>query len=82
MGEREETIKNDIMFNEILKNIKFNCLVVDRVLSETIAKENGEDVDIIKFNDIRSFAMYIKAMNDLTVEYIESKLSKNQCDKK
>lgn len=53
-----------------LKTIEFNCMVTDKILSDTISNESGEITNTMKFKDIKSFAMYIKALNDLNLDYI------------
>lgn len=44
---------------------------LDMILKETIKNENGEESNIMKFNSIKDFATYIKAMNDFNIDYIE-----------
>lgn len=59
-----------IPISDPLKTIEFNCMVTDKILSDTILNESGEITDTAKFKDIKSFAMYIKALNDLNLDYI------------
>jgi len=57
-----------------LNTIDFNCKVMDKILSDTIDNENGINTNTEKFKNIRSFAMYLKALNDLNLNYIEKLL--------
>lgn len=59
-----------------LETINFNLKILDKILSDTIKNEDGEETNTNKFQSIKSFAMYIKAMNDLNLEYIEKELNK------
>lgn len=59
-----------------LETINFNLKVLDKILSDTIKNEDGEETTTDKFKSIKSFATYIKAMNDLNLDYIEKDQNK------
>ena len=57
-----------------LKSIEFTCNIIDKILSDTIANENGVQTNTVKFNDIKSFAMYMKALNDVNLNFVKEKI--------
>lgn len=48
-----------------------NCEILGLILTNTIKNEDGEETCTVKFKDIKSFATYIKAMNDINIEYLK-----------
>lgn len=59
-----------------LETLKNNCKIADMIISDTIKNENGEETNTEKFNDIKSFAQYMKCFIDINIQYIEKKLGK------
>ena len=57
-----------------LKSIEFVCNVIDKILSDTIANEDEKQTNTVKFNDIKSFAAYIKALNDVNLSFVKEKI--------
>ncbi len=57
-----------------LKTVQDNCKCANLILSNTIKNECGEKTSTVKFDSIKSFAQYMKAFNDINVDYIEKKI--------
>ena len=68
-GDPEVYIESD--YHTILKNIKYSLKIMNNILSETIKTEDGEESNVTKFKDIKSFAIYLKAMTDVIIRSIE-----------
>lgn len=58
-------------YHTILKSIEYSLKIMNNILSETIKAENGEESSVTKFKDIKSFASYLKTMNDTIINYVE-----------
>lgn len=67
-----ESLQQD---HKIITTMQSNLKVLDMVLNETIKGENGEESSIMKFKDLKSFANYIKAMNDFSLQYLENQIN-------
>lgn len=74
---QKELIKK---FYFAIRTLGDNCKIVDMIISKTIKNEEGEEVDIIKFEDVKSFAQYIKCFNDLNANYIQQVLGEGNTD--
>lgn len=61
----------NLSFFHVLTTIKFCMAVMDKVLSDTMDNENGKDTYTVKFQSIKDLAVYIKAMNDTNIHYVE-----------
>lgn len=72
---QKEINKNYMDYHCTLTTLKLNCEVMDIILSNTIKNENGEETPTLKFDSIKSLAEYIKAMNDINIDYINQKLN-------
>lgn len=57
-----------------LKTIQGNCKCANLIVSNTIKNECGEETSTVKFDNIKSFAQYVKAFNDINIDYIEKKI--------
>lgn len=62
---------------QVLSAIRCNCKTVDMILTETIKTENGEESNVSKFNSIKSFAIYMKCLNDNIMKYVEKQLGES-----
>jgi regulator of replication initiation timing len=58
----------------VIKITEGNCKIMNLIIDNTIKNENGEDTCTIKFDSIKTFATYVKAMNDMNIEYLGSHL--------
>jgi hypothetical protein len=58
----------------VLRTVYSNNKILDLILINTIKNEDGEETCTMKFNDIKSLTTYIKAMNDITSEYLKERL--------
>lgn len=70
---KENKLKTQFIPNP-LNTIDFNCKIMNKIILDTIDNENGMDTNTEKFKDIKSFAMYLKALNDLILNYIKELL--------
>ena len=65
-----------ITSRQILNTLLCNCETINMIISETIKTENGIESDNVgKFNNIESFASYIKCFNDINLSYIKENLN-------
>lgn len=79
-GNKYDVVIEDnykIQFESAMKNIMFNLQVLNQILSNTIDNENGIETNTCKFRDIKSFATYIKSMNEITLNYINEKMERS-----
>ena len=71
-------IENYAAHNRVLSVIKNNCETVNMIITETIKNEHGEESNISKFNNIESFANYMKCFNDNIMRYVKEKLDETK----
>ena len=64
-GDPEVYVESEYI--AILRSIEFSLKIMNNILSETIKAEDGEEANVTKFKDIKSFAIYLKAMTDVII---------------
>ena len=55
----------------VLKSLECSLKIMNNIISETIKAEDGEESSVEKFKNIKSFAIYLKAMHDVLIRYVE-----------
>ena len=73
---RNAKAMNDILFKNYMdfNTVLNNCKIMERILEEVIKGENGEESQVVKFTNISSFAQYIKAMNEVQIDFLARRL--------
>ena len=74
LNEIESLTNSYLQQYNVLTTLHSNQKILDLILSNTIMNEDGEESCTMKFKDIKSFATYIKAMNDISIEYVKNRL--------
>ena len=75
LEELDEYQKRNQEFYEILRVIKDCCGNTDFILNEAIKNERGEKSSMVRFNNVESFATYLKCHNDNLLRYIDKHLA-------
>jgi hypothetical protein len=68
-GDPEVYVESE--YTVILKSIEYSLKIMNNIISGTIKAEDGEESFVEKFKDIKSFTIYLKAMTDVLIRYVE-----------
>lgn len=66
------TWKDVSEYINMISQVSASCKVMDKIICDTIKNELGENSETIKFTSIKSFAEYLKSINDHQMEYLEN----------
>lgn len=61
-----------------IDTIKDNLKMQNTIIREVIRSENGEETDIAKFEDVKSFATCMKESNSIMLDFVEAVLKNEE----
>lgn len=61
-----------------IDTVKDSLKMQNTIIREVIRSENGEETDTAKFEDVKSFAIYMKTSNSIMLDFVEDVLQNEE----